>query len=79
MRLEELTAGCLELPVGLRDLEVSALTCDSRRVGPGTVFVAVRGTSSDGHAFVDQAEQAGAVVVVGDRIRLRRDVESSAR
>ena len=72
MRVEELAAGCLAVPVGLRDLEVSALTCDSRRVGPGTMFVAVRGTSSDGHAFVEQAAQAGAVVVVGDRIRLRQ-------
>ena len=73
MRLEELAAGCLEVPVGLRDLEVSALTCDSRRVRPGTVFVAVRGTSIDGHAFVEQAERAGAVAVVGDRIRLPQE------
>ena len=73
MRLEELAAGCLEVPVELRDLEVSALTCESRRVVPGTVFVAVRGTSSDGHAFVEQAARAGAVAVVGDRIRLPQE------
>jgi UDP-N-acetylmuramoyl-L-alanyl-D-glutamate--2,6-diaminopimelate ligase len=42
------------------------------------VFVAVRGTSSDGHAFVEQAEQAGAVAVVGDRIRLRQEARATS-
>jgi UDP-N-acetylmuramoyl-L-alanyl-D-glutamate--2,6-diaminopimelate ligase len=39
---------------------------DSRRVKPGCVFVAMRGESSDGNRFIDQAIQAGAVAVVTD-------------
>jgi UDP-N-acetylmuramoyl-L-alanyl-D-glutamate--2,6-diaminopimelate ligase len=46
--------------------EVSSVEYDSRRVKPGCLFVAMRGESSDGNRFIDQAIQAGAVAVVTD-------------
>jgi UDP-N-acetylmuramoyl-L-alanyl-D-glutamate--2,6-diaminopimelate ligase len=48
------------------DPAVSSVEYDSRRVKPGCVFVAMRGESSDGNQFIDQAIQAGAVAVVTD-------------
>jgi UDP-N-acetylmuramoyl-L-alanyl-D-glutamate--2,6-diaminopimelate ligase len=48
------------------DPVVSSVEYDSRRVKPGCVFVAMRGESSDGNRFIDQAIQAGAVAVVTD-------------
>src|SRR5204863_8102778 len=39
---------------------------DSRRVRAGTVFVAMKGESSDGNRFIDQAIAAGAVAIVTD-------------
>src|ERR1700683_4226065 len=45
---------------------VSGVEYDSRRVKPGGVFVAMRGESSDGNRFIDQAISAGAVAVVTD-------------
>ena len=45
---------------------VSSVEYDSRRVKPGCVFVAMRGESSDGNQFIDQAIEAGAVAVVTD-------------
>ncbi len=39
---------------------------DSRRVKPGTLFVAMHGESSDGNRFIDQAISSGAVAVVTD-------------
>jgi UDP-N-acetylmuramoyl-L-alanyl-D-glutamate--2,6-diaminopimelate ligase len=36
-------------------------------VQPGTLFAAVRGERADGHAFVQQAVQSGAVAILGDR------------
>ncbi len=45
---------------------VSSVEYDSRRVKPGCAFVAMRGESSDGNRFIDQAIQAGAVAVVTD-------------
>jgi len=48
------------------DPSVSSVEYDSRRVKPGTVFVAMHGETSDGNLFIDQAIQAGAVAVVTD-------------
>src|SRR5271165_1958199 len=46
--------------------DVSSVEYDSRRVKPGCAFVAMRGESSDGNRFIDQAIRAGAVAVVTD-------------
>jgi len=48
------------------DPGVSSVEYDSRRVKPGCVFVAMRGESSDGNRFIEQAISAGAVAVVTD-------------
>ena len=48
------------------DPDVKSVEYDSRRVKPGCVFVAMRGESSDGNRFIDQAIQAGAVATVTD-------------
>ena len=45
---------------------VTGVEYDSRRVRPGTVFVAMKGDSSDGNRFIEQAIAAGAVAVVTD-------------
>jgi UDP-N-acetylmuramoyl-L-alanyl-D-glutamate--2,6-diaminopimelate ligase len=42
------------------------VTSDSRQVKSGMIFVATRGESQDGHQFIPQARQAGAVLVVGE-------------
>lgn len=52
--------------VGCHDWEVSGCTADSRRLDPGQVFVAVRGSRHDGHAFVAQAMERGAAGVVAE-------------
>jgi len=49
---------------GLAQALVTSIADDSRRVTPGACFVAVRGTKSDGHRYVRQAVDAGAVVIV---------------
>src|SRR5947209_20294795 len=46
--------------------EVTGVEYDSRRVKPGTAFVAMRGESSDGNRFIDAAIQSGATAVVTD-------------
>ena len=52
---------------GLTDVKVEAITNDSRRVAPGSLFVAYHGVSADGHDFVRQAVDRGAVAVVAER------------
>lgn len=43
---------------------VAAVTSDSRRCGPGVLFVAVPGTAADGHAYLEAARKAGSPVAV---------------
>jgi UDP-N-acetylmuramoyl-L-alanyl-D-glutamate--2,6-diaminopimelate ligase len=46
---------------------VDAIASDSRAVRPGTLFVALRGERTDGHAFVRDARARGASAVVVER------------
>lgn len=48
-------------------VEVDTVTVDSRRVHPGSLFVAIRGTTGDGHQFISRAVEAGAVAVCGEQ------------
>ena len=48
---------------------ISAITYDSRRVVPGSVFVALKGLRADGGAFAEQAAQRGAQAIVSESAR----------
>ncbi len=54
-------------PVSLAGLAVHGLAYDSRRVRPGTLFVAVPGDHVDGHDFLAAAAAAGAIAAVVER------------
>ncbi len=49
-------------------LEIEGLSYDSRQVKPGDLFVAIRGHHSDGHGFIEQAVEKGAVAVAAETI-----------
>lgn len=68
MKLKELLHAIPVLQVvGSLDVEVEAITFDSRQVKQGTLFVAVRGVHTDGHLYVvDVIQKDAAVVVVED-------------
>ena len=57
MKLSELVKG-LNLPVDT-DIEIAGITCDSRRVAEGWMFVCIRGSAADGHRFAADAAKAG--------------------
>ncbi|MBQ9842017.1 MAG: UDP-N-acetylmuramoyl-L-alanyl-D-glutamate--2,6-diaminopimelate ligase [Clostridia bacterium] len=68
MKLYELLKGTgIANPYIEEDTEISSITCDSRRVEPGCLFVCIAGTAMDGHQFAPQAEQDGAAAVVVQR------------
>ena len=54
----------LESVHGPTNLAVTGLTMDSRRVKKDGVFVAIKGTQTDGHGYMDQAIAAGARTIV---------------
>jgi UDP-N-acetylmuramoyl-L-alanyl-D-glutamate--2,6-diaminopimelate ligase len=51
---------------GSSDAPVSGVEYDSRRVRPGSVFVAMKGGSTDGNRYVDKAIAAGALGIITD-------------
>ncbi|HEY8511169.1 MAG TPA: UDP-N-acetylmuramoyl-L-alanyl-D-glutamate--2,6-diaminopimelate ligase [Cyclobacteriaceae bacterium] len=55
------TSGDMSVPV-------AGVCFDSRAVQPGYLFVAVKGTTSDGHAFIDSAVEKGAAVIVCEQL-----------
>ncbi len=54
----------LEVPPALGEAVVIGVSCDSRRVGPGTLFVGVPGGQVDGGLFWPKALSSGAVAAV---------------
>ena len=54
--------------VGNDAVEISSVEADSRRVAAGSLFVAVRGVSVDGHTFISKAEAQGAAAIVCEEL-----------
>lgn len=52
---------------GNKAVEVTSITADSRLVTPGSLFIAVEGIFTDGHAYIGKAIEQGAVAVVYDK------------
>ncbi|MGF7081782.1 UDP-N-acetylmuramoyl-L-alanyl-D-glutamate--2,6-diaminopimelate ligase [Mucilaginibacter sp. UYCu711] len=53
---------------GAADVEISAVVFDSRKVVPGCLFVAVKGTQVDGHTYIEKAIKDGAVAIICEEL-----------
>ncbi|TCJ14639.1 UDP-N-acetylmuramoyl-L-alanyl-D-glutamate--2,6-diaminopimelate ligase [Flaviaesturariibacter flavus] len=53
---------------GNREASVASVQIDSRKVTPGALFIAVKGTASDGHAYIPKALELGATVIVCEKM-----------
>lgn len=74
MELHTLFAG-VDCTGTLPDGQATLVTQDSRRAGPGAVFVCAKGRTADGHDFARKALEAGAVCIVTERpLGLPREV-----
>ncbi len=67
MKLRDLVSSLSQATVsGSLDAEVHGITVSSRDVAPGMIFAAIRGTSVDGHRFINQALTAGATAILAE-------------
>jgi UDP-N-acetylmuramoyl-L-alanyl-D-glutamate--2,6-diaminopimelate ligase len=77
MNWTTVSAGLRAIERGGPSVEVNGVEYDSRRVGRGDVFVAMRGEATDGNRFIEAAVAQGAAVVVTDSreayAKLRRE------
>ena len=65
MKLEEILNGIHVAEIkGNITKEILGIEIDSRKIESGHMFVAVRGTQTDGHAYIDKAIEKGASVIV---------------
>ena len=53
---------------GSPDVEIVSIASDSRKVVPGSLFIAVRGTLVDGHNFIETAIKSGAVAIICEEL-----------
>lgn len=70
---------------GNLEVVVDNLQIDSRNVGAGTCFIAIKGHSQDGHDYIERAVAAGAIAIIAEKLPVNRkegitwvEVESSA-
>ena len=56
--------------VGSTDVETNAIAFDSRKVSPQSLFVAIKGTLSDGHLYIANVIEKGANVIVCEDLPL---------
>ena len=65
---EELLTGLTHQRLqGAFDFSCDSITYDSRRVTPGSVFVALKGARTDGHDYIQDAVQHGVSLIIAER------------
>ncbi|NLG32838.1 MAG: UDP-N-acetylmuramoyl-L-alanyl-D-glutamate--2,6-diaminopimelate ligase, partial [Syntrophomonadaceae bacterium] len=68
MILDQLLVGIDYLPVkGKLDVDIRGVYYDSRRVTPGSLFVCISGFKTDGHLYIKQAINNGAIAILAER------------
>ncbi len=70
MRLSELVSGLEGVTLmGNGDVEINSICYDSRRVKPGSLFVAITGLRTDGRRFVKDALASGAATIASESLQ----------
>ena len=70
MTLSEIADACCGIYCGdpaFLDCEVSSVAIDSRKVVKDTLFVAIKGARVDGHSFIPQVMEAGALCSLSEQ------------
>ena len=69
MTLQELTYNYKPVKLhGNPETEITGIELDSRKCSTGTAFVAIRGTQTDGHSYIDKAISLGATCIICESI-----------
>ena len=60
---------CME---GNADVDIAGINIDSRRIAQGHLFVAIKGTQTDGHKYIAKAIELGAVAILCEDLPAER-------
>ncbi|HJY12159.1 MAG TPA: Mur ligase domain-containing protein, partial [Flavobacterium sp.] len=58
----------IESVTGSTDIAIHKIEFDSRKIEQDDVFVAIRGSLSNGHDFIEKAIQLGAIAIICDEL-----------
>ena len=65
MKLKDIIKGIkTKAIIGDVNIDINDVDIDSRKVGPAHLFVAMKGTQTDGHRFIPTAEEQGAAAIL---------------
>jgi len=69
MKIKDILTNCNLLEIeGDKDIDIHGIAFDSRMVTQGTMFFAVKGTQVDGHDYIVNAIESGAIAVVCEKM-----------
>lgn len=69
MKLNELLKAIQPIEIiGSTDLDIAGIEMDSRQIKQGYLFMALRGTQTDGHAYIASAVEKGAIAVLCEEV-----------
>ncbi len=67
MKLRDLLQGAeASVPASAEELEIRQVACDSRKVQPRALFIALHGAKADGNTFIRDAVSRGAVAIASE-------------
>ncbi len=73
MKLHELLKSVHVLQmVGSMDIDIVGVNIDSRKIGKGHLFVAIKGTQTDGHQFITKAIAQGAIAILCEELPVEK-------
>lgn len=54
--------------IGNKEIEIADINIDSRQIKSGHLFIAMRGTQTDGHAYISSAIDKGAIAILCEEL-----------
>ena len=58
----------IEEVIGSTNLAIASVSFDSRAVKKDALFIAIKGTASDGHLYISKAIESGAVAILCEQL-----------
>ena len=72
MNLANLINGLAPIEKKFNDVMINGIDINSKKVSKGSLFVAIKGHSNDGHSFIDDAFKNGASAVISEKLQVSR-------
>ena len=66
--LEKVQHAVIKMPEAEEEMEIRAITCDSRKAEENSLFVCIQGNQADGHDYIEEAGRRGASCILVEKL-----------